>query len=510
MYPHVRTLLRFDTREFLNVLALTFVDVTDDRQALEFQQRIVDVLLKVMVEGGGFSPSQVGSLFTFLARQLARPDNTLFVNRQLFEQVLEFLCTSGDNSRHAERQQALLELLQAGGTSHFEEEYLLGLAEKAQFYHVCEFILERKEQYGSIVLCYLRDHARQEAVFPYIHNLLSLPGYTPAQCAAVRQQTLSHMKDLAEINARKTADLVVDHFGAEILQVLDSLQSSPQLLLHFLESLLEPLGSGQGVRNIGEGPVVAKTYLELLSGEKPTAVLPFLKSCDMYYLEEAIQIVECHSVLDAVSYLLEKKGDAKGAFTVILKVLKKDLQSYVNAQGSVEDSSGQSLSNVESTLMDVVGLCQRNSGKLEEREREGLWFPLLEVMLAQQRKLGPKFSAQVEELKGLTREVINSMAGFIAIPSILLRLLQDPAYSASKFGEVKDLMLTMLDTFNYEKTLLSTTTDLIRHDLHWALSQLRGAAARGLHPRGEACGLCGQAFRQRHGPTGDRKLLVFG
>uniref|UniRef100_UPI00358DF74C vacuolar protein sorting-associated protein 8 homolog isoform X2 n=1 Tax=Myxine glutinosa TaxID=7769 RepID=UPI00358DF74C len=102
------------------------------------------------------------------------------------------------------------------------------------------------------------------------------------------------------------------------------------------------------------------------------------------------------------------------------------------------------------------------------------------------------------------------MAGFIAIPSILLRLLQDPAYSTSKFGEVKDLMLTMLETFNYEKTLLSTTTDLIRHDLHWALSQLRGTAARGLHPRGEACCLCGQAFRHRHRPTGDRKLIVFG
>lgn len=34
-----------------------------------------------------FTPSQVGGLFTFLARQLAKPDNTLFVNRKLFDQV---------------------------------------------------------------------------------------------------------------------------------------------------------------------------------------------------------------------------------------------------------------------------------------------------------------------------------------------------------------------------------------------------------------------------------------
>lgn len=42
---------------------------------------------QVMVENSDFTPSQVGCLFTFLARQLAKPDNTLFVNRMLFDQV---------------------------------------------------------------------------------------------------------------------------------------------------------------------------------------------------------------------------------------------------------------------------------------------------------------------------------------------------------------------------------------------------------------------------------------
>lgn len=87
-----------------------------------------------MVDNSDFTPSQVGGLFTFLARQLAKPDNTLFVNRNLFDQVsrrrslsmeittrfppllrssmfssssqvLEFLCCPDDDSRHTERQQ---------------------------------------------------------------------------------------------------------------------------------------------------------------------------------------------------------------------------------------------------------------------------------------------------------------------------------------------------------------------------------------------------------------------
>ena len=35
-----------------------------------------------------FQPMQISILFTFLARQMARHDNTIFVNRVLFEQVI--------------------------------------------------------------------------------------------------------------------------------------------------------------------------------------------------------------------------------------------------------------------------------------------------------------------------------------------------------------------------------------------------------------------------------------
>lgn len=47
----------------------------------------LNLFSQVMVENSDFTPSQVGCLFTFLARQLAKPDNTLFVNRMLFDQV---------------------------------------------------------------------------------------------------------------------------------------------------------------------------------------------------------------------------------------------------------------------------------------------------------------------------------------------------------------------------------------------------------------------------------------
>lgn len=54
---------------------------------MDQKQRTVDILLRIMVDKSGFSPSQIGALFIFLARQLARPDNTIFISKMLFDQV---------------------------------------------------------------------------------------------------------------------------------------------------------------------------------------------------------------------------------------------------------------------------------------------------------------------------------------------------------------------------------------------------------------------------------------
>uniref|UniRef100_A0A665VJ96 VPS8 subunit of CORVET complex n=1 Tax=Echeneis naucrates TaxID=173247 RepID=A0A665VJ96_ECHNA len=200
VFPFIRTLLHFDTREFLNVLAMTFEDFKNDKQALEYQQRIVDILLQVMVDNPDFIPSQVGGLFTFLARQLAKPDNTLFVNRNLFDQVLEFLCCPDDDSRHTERQQVLLELLQVGTVVQFNEGRLLALAEKAKFYQICEFLYEKQHLYDRIIDCYLRDPLRKVEIFSFIHNLLSMPGYSPEEKQTVKDKVLQHIQVRAYIH----------------------------------------------------------------------------------------------------------------------------------------------------------------------------------------------------------------------------------------------------------------------------------------------------------------------
>uniref|UniRef100_A0A8C5LL45 Vacuolar protein sorting-associated protein 8 homolog n=1 Tax=Jaculus jaculus TaxID=51337 RepID=A0A8C5LL45_JACJA len=465
VYPYVRTLLHFDTREFLNVLALTFEDFKNDKQAVEYQQRIVDILLKVMVENSDFTPSQVGCLFTFLARQLAKPDNTLFVNRTLFDQVLEFLCSPDDDSRHSERQQVLLELLQAGGIVQFEESRLISMAEKAEFYQICEFMYEREHQYDKIIDCYLHDPLREEEVFNYIHNILSIPGYSAEEKQSVWQKAMDHIEN----------------------QVL---------LFKFLRSLLDPReGIHMNQESLQISPSITEQFIELLCQFSPDQVTETLQVLECYRLEETIQITQKYQLHEVTAYLLEKKGDIHGAFLIMLERLQNKLQELTQQGESINGNF--SLKDVENTTVETIALCQRNSHNLDQQQREALWFPLLEAMMTPQKLSSSAAPHLSEALKSLTMQVLNSMAAFIALPSILQRILQDPVYGKGKLGEIQGLILGMLDTFNYEQTLLETTTSLLNQDLHWSLCNLRASVSRGLNPKQDYCSICLQQYKRR-------------
>uniref|UniRef100_A0A3B5B9B4 VPS8 subunit of CORVET complex n=1 Tax=Stegastes partitus TaxID=144197 RepID=A0A3B5B9B4_9TELE len=91
--------------------------------------------------------------------------------------------------------------------------------------------------------------------------------------------------------------------------------------------------------------------------------------------------------------------------------------------------------------------------------------------------------------------------------AILHQILQDPVYGRGKLAEIQGLILGMLDTFNYEQTLLETTTSLLNHDLHWSLAHLRAAVTRGLHPRQDYCNICLQHYKRRQDSA--EEIIVF-
>ncbi|XP_034040433.1 vacuolar protein sorting-associated protein 8 homolog [Thalassophryne amazonica] len=506
VFPFLRTLLHFDTREFLNVLAMTFADFKNDKQALEYQQRIVDILLQVMVDNPDFTPSQVGGLFTFLARQLAKPDNTLFVNRKLFDQVLEFLCCPDDDSRNTERQQVLLELLFVGGVVQFDEGKLLALVEKAKFYQICEFLYEKKHQYDKIIDCYLRDPVRKGEIFSYIHNLLSMPGYSAEEKQAVQDKALQNMQELVTLDPNKSADLVLFHLSEKVQQIISDIQDD-YLRFKFLGFLLEPKEGHLSGTVLPKERDLHEHLLELLCRFAPQQLLGFLQTSQKYRLETAIQITEKYQHSDATAYLLEKKGDVLGAFMVLIKTFKLKLVQLCERRSEVDQRS-QTLMGIEASLDEIIALCNRSSHNLDAKQREDLWFPLLETMMDSQKLVKEPSDKHVSEvLKELTMKVLNSMSTVISLPAIIQRILQDPVYGKGQLAEIQGLVLGMLETFNYEQTLLETTTSLLNSDLHWSLAHLCAVVTRGLHPRQDFCNICLQHYKKRQDSV--EEIIVF-
>ena len=59
---------------------------------------------------------------------------------------------------------------------------------------------------------------------------------------------------------------------------------------------------------------------------------------------------------------------------------------------------------------------------------------------------------------------------------------------------MRELILGMLETYNYEQTLMKTCKNLLNHDIHVHLKSLTSAAIRGYVPRGDNCYLCNKQF----------------
>ncbi|VDI47973.1 vacuolar protein sorting-associated protein 8 [Mytilus galloprovincialis] len=250
-------------------------------------------------------------------------------------------------------------------------------------------------------------------------------------------------------------------------------------------------------RGINIEPHVFELYIDLMCQFKPNEVLNYIKMNEGYRLEQTLQICRKYKLSEATAFLLEKAGDIQGAFGIILQKLQAKLKLFVDVMqgGNTDKDLNVLFLEIDTLAIVIIQLCQRNSGKMDEASREALWFPLLETVMTPQRKLKDIDNKDVlDDFNKLTHHILNSMMGYIALPAILQKIMQDPAYNTGKFGEVRELILGMLETYNYEQTLMKTCKNLLNHDIHVHLKSLTSAAVRGYIPRGDNCNLCNKLF----------------
>ncbi|KAL2478611.1 transducin family protein/WD-40 repeat family protein [Forsythia ovata] len=506
------------------------------------------------------------------------------VSNDILTQIFEYLTSeinislslSGQTTEIIKRREKqLLALVEVVPETRWDTPYLLHLCEKAQFHQVCGCIHAIKHQYVAALDSYMKVTDEPILAFSFIHVMLQQ--LIDKEHDAFESAVISRIPDLVKLSREGTYILIVDHFSGQSQYILSELHSHPESLFLYLKTVIEVNTTGNlnlsslkkddilffpsvrrarqqssGVEaylqtisgfpkllhnsSVQVTDEMTELYLELLCQYERKSVLKFLETSESYRVEHCLRLCQEYRIVDAAAFLLERVGEVGSALLLILSDLN-DKMIVLNA--AIEDGlSGASLHHLNAILkrkevteiLDIVhaciGLCQRNSPRLDPDESEHLWFQLLDsfcmpLMDSDSGRTNSRSEAPRETLDGslckqedeegckikwkvskshkgarimrklssmFIKQIVEGMIGYVQLPRIMAKLLSDNGNQ--EFGDFKLTILGMLGTYDFERRILDTAKSLIEDDTYYTLSLLRKGASHGYSPWSLVCCIC--------------------
>ncbi|BES97835.1 vacuolar protein sorting 8 homolog (S. cerevisiae) [Nesidiocoris tenuis] len=434
-FPYIRTLLEFDTREFLNSLVISFSDAS---LSMQVKQRLVDIIIQVMTEGSSFKCNEVSwVLCTLNSSAVGRG---LRVDPELYVESLHRLTTEDDQCSHAERQSAFLQLLTSGSLNELAHDTLLQLAKSAMFHQVCAVLYEMRGEYVEVVKCHLLDPTRRPYIFSYIEQ---------AHPSAVLSILLPDvLQELLAIDAKKTGQLFVRLKPQNIPDVLPKL--TDQQTYRFLEGMLEE--SDLDTEHMTR-------YVCLMCRFEPDKVFNVVRTHDNIELGPAINICQERGLDRATAVLLERSGDLQGAFNVLLSRLQTAIET--NQEGTEEMTE------------ELVTLAQRGNNVLDSKTS---WLPLLMCLL------------KLNSHRLLQRVLSNADLNLVSELHLLLQ------HTNGTLGELRGLIMGLFVKCRDQRRMLEATKRIHIAGLHGELASVVQAAKAGCRSP-SLCLVCDAPFK---------------
>ncbi|KAK7824611.1 vacuolar protein sorting-associated protein 8 like protein, partial [Quercus suber] len=406
--------------------------------------------------------------------------------------------------------------------------YVACLCEKAQFYQVCGFIHTIRHEYLAALDSYMKDVDEPIHAFSFINKtLLQL---SDNERAIFQSAVISRIPELVDLSREGTFLLFIGHFNKEGLHILSKLRSHPRSLFLYLKTVIEVHLSGtlnfsslrqddfvdpsNGIR-LKDHSKGLEAYLEkisdfpklmrndpLLCQYEPGSVLKFLETFDSYRVERCLCLCQEYGIIDAATFLLERVNE---------------IRNILNA---------------------CIGLCQRNTPRLNPEESETLWFRLLDSCSALHKvakfceplmdSYGDEMVSRGENhvplltkssvshgdeacivswriskshrgahilrklFSQFIKEIVEGMIGYVRLPTIMSKLLSDNG--SQEFGDFKLTILGMLGIYVFERRILDTAKSLIEDDTFYTMSLLKKGASNAYAPRSPICCICNCLF----------------
>ncbi|KAG6395280.1 hypothetical protein SASPL_145922 [Salvia splendens] len=464
-YANMLHLLQLDTEATLQVLKLAFVDVelspsgqpseeatdinmkSDDSDKLV--QRVVNILAGILDAGYFMSDSpvcstetnsvevwpskeDVGHMYDFIAYYVAYGKAT--VSKDILSQIIQYLTSEVNISDtlsekvtdiFRRREKQLLSLIQVVPGTQWDAPYLLHLSEKAQFHKVCGYIHAISHQLVAAMDSYIKAIQEPVYAFSFIYEMLRL--LDGEESDAFESAVISRIPYLVKLS-RQTGAIDIS-----CLQDVDTFDypspTNSKLQSNGVQAYLEAISTSLKLY------ITTYSYVDLIAN----SVLKFLETSESYRVEHCLSLCQEYGITDAASFLLERVGEV----AEILDIVRA-----------------------------CIGLCQRNSPRLQPEESESLWFQLLD-----------SFRNAREALKDSSTGSVNPEEE-----------AQTFKWKVSKYGKLHTWRGT------------DTAKSLIEDDTYYTMSLLMKGASHGYAPRSLVCCICSSVLAKN---TLDSSIQVY-
>lgn len=464
-YPYLRALLKFDTRETLNVLSLAFMEHEFSTElGLSQRQRIINILLEIISDA---EESQFGILCNFISQQITSqnlPDAATFLTK-----IINYITKEENHSltsrQHIEKEQTFMNLMEANALNNrFTFDELLEIAMRTKCYVVARFILEKLRRYEKMIECYVLSGDKHE-LFRYIMD------YKNSDERKIFPQILDNFQSLLEKDCEKITKLIMEFYPICIPQFLEIVEGNSRLNYMFLNELIS--------NGVLLDDCEYDKFLILLVQFNPENVLEFLQNINHNYdVESALKLCEEKSLTSSIIYLNEKKGNFKKAFELSMELLKEAPEALA-----------------ENQTLKLCSLCARISNTVSDSERETFWFELIENVLSR------------NYLSSIIKQVLHLSSSYVDLTK-LVQLIMRSEGQANNFGDIKHILLDMLSNFEYESMVLRTTQNIFGKDLHKMLFREKQLAEAGIYGKSLKCFICKRKLSDVIMSTEEDQIIV--
>ncbi|XP_054013291.1 vacuolar protein sorting-associated protein 8 homolog [Hylaeus anthracinus] len=480
-YPYLRTLLQFDAKGFLDVIAIAFQEPEfTSEMGLRQRQRLIDILLSIVMPNTPLSPKntdyitdeQRNLVLIFVANEVA--ENTVNLEPSMINKMIDILCTDSNMGSTKElktdKENAILGLLRSKKLRNISDNTLLNLAERAKFMRVAELLYSAREDWIAVCKCMILHPSRHHDIWPWLKHLPQ---------SSLQAVVMANAEALVGINANQFAMLIGTHMQNKINETLQKLENTPNIQYTLLDALYQLVQYKEEDVSLELTAELLEKYLELMCELQPERVVYHIQAGHGCRLNEALKIVQKANHKDAEAVMLEKLGNYQDAFDILLKEFQNNLELY--CQNKVSENE-----TIHSTVQ-LAGLCRRSAGNLD-------WMPLMEIIL---RTHSNSNNEKIEKLSGkLLRIALEYLSGTTALSTVLEQILKHPLATSGTIGDIRQLLSGVLTHSRYEQTLVETTARLVSLELHKALKKSLRDAGKACASMSIICPICRQLLSQ--------------